>query len=180
MSASNRTVSTATERSSARFGDDRLFDGDQAIVEGQAVFRPLLDRAREGLEDVRVDMRLQRIEIALPERFEHQPVGALRPFEETGDVKARVGGKDRSNAGPREGHVGKVAGVVRGRRGDRRRRSPRFDARILVGGLEDRLLLVAGTLAEHAVEAKPDEQSDQREDDNDRQIENPIRSCAST
>ena len=36
-------------------------------------------------------------------------------------------------------------------------------------GLEDRLLLMAGPLAEHAVEAEPDEQGDQNENDDDGQ-----------
>jgi hypothetical protein len=40
---------------------------------------------------------------------------------------------------------------------------------ILLGRLQDRLLLMPGAFAEHAVEAKADEQCDEREDDDDGQ-----------
>ena len=60
--------------------------------------------------------------------------------------------------------------IVRARLRDRRLGDPLLDPRILVGGLQDGLLLMPGALAEHAVEAQPDEQSDQRKDDNDRQL----------
>jgi hypothetical protein len=38
-----------------------------------------------------------------------------------------------------------------------------------LGGLQDRLLLVPGALAEHAVKAQPDEEGDQRENDDNGQ-----------
>ena len=47
MSASNRTVTGAT-RSSAGFGDHRLLDRDQPVVECQALFLALRDGAGEG------------------------------------------------------------------------------------------------------------------------------------
>ena len=60
-------------------------------------------------------------------------------------------------------------GAARGRR-DRSAVDAWLDARVGVGRLEDRLLLlVAGALAEHAVEAQPDEQGDEGEDDDDGQ-----------
>ena len=50
---------------------------------------------------------------------------------------------------------------------------PRLDPGIGVGGLEDRLLLMPGALAEHAVEAQPDEQCDERENDDNGQLAGP-------
>ena len=53
---------------------------------------------------------------------------------------------------------------------------PWLDPRFGIGGVEDRLLLMAGAFAEHAVEAQPDEQSDKGENDNDGQLVGPIQS----
>jgi hypothetical protein len=55
--------------------------------------------------------------------------------------------------------------------GRRRLRDSRSDPRIGVGRFQDRLLLVPGALAEHAVEAKPDEQGDQGEDNDNGQFQ---------
>src|SRR5258705_5117818 len=78
--------------------DHRLFDGHQPVVELQPVFFALLDRGFEGVMDVIVDMAADGSQVALPERLEHQPVGALGAFEETSDVERRVGGEKRANS----------------------------------------------------------------------------------
>src|SRR5437867_429128 len=75
------------------FGNHRLLDVDQPVIERQPVLLALLDCAGERLEDVVVNMAADRLEIVPPERFEDQPVGGLCPFEELGDVKSRIGGK---------------------------------------------------------------------------------------
>jgi hypothetical protein len=49
-------------------------------------------------------------------------------------------------------------------------RDPRLDPSVGVGGLENRLLFVAGTFAQHAVQPQADEQCDQRKDHNDGQF----------
>lgn len=54
---------------------------------------------------------------------------------------------------------------------------PRLDSRIGVGGLQDRLLLMASPLPEHAVEAKPDEERNQCEDDDYGQLQILFDTC---
>ena len=112
-----------------------------------------------------VDMRADRLEVALPEGFEDHPVGRLRAFEEAGDVELRIGGEQCAHPGPGGRQIGEVAIV-----GDRRRlragawTAARLDPRVGVGGLQDRLFM-AGALAEHGIEPKADEQGDQGKDD---------------
>ena len=77
----------------------------------------LLHRAGEGFVDMVVDMRPNDVEVALPEGFEDQPIGALRALEEAGDVEGRVGGEERANARAGGRNEGQVAGVSRGRAG---------------------------------------------------------------
>ena len=94
----------------------------------------------------------------------------MRAFEEAGDVEARVGGEDRADARPGGRQIGQVAGV--GRRSAARSTAALTrgsTTRIGVGRLQDRLLLMAGALAEHAVQAQADEQGDEGEDDDDGQ-----------
>jgi len=52
--------------------------------------------------------------------------------------------------------------------------------RVGVGGLQDRLLLVPGALTKHAVEPKPDEQRNQRENDDNGQSKGPAMSWPAT
>ena len=115
-----------------------------------------------------IDVRLERIEIALPEGFEDQPVSGLRPFEEAGDVEAGSAARIARTPGP-AGGTNAMSPRVRRRRRGRGCANPRLDSRVRIGRLEDRLLLMARALAEHAVEAQPDEQGNQREDDYDSQ-----------
>jgi hypothetical protein len=58
---------------------------------------------------------------------------------------------------------------LRGRLDDGRAIDLRPDHRIRIGWLQDRLLLMPGTFAEHTVEPEADEESDQGQDDNDGQ-----------
>ena len=46
---------------------------------------------------------------------------------------------------------------------------PRLDPGLGIGGLQDRLLLMPGPLAEHAVKAQADEQGNKGKDDDDGQ-----------
>jgi hypothetical protein len=116
-------------------------------------------------------VRLEDCDIASPERRKDEAVCRLGAFDETRDVKRRVSGKDRADARTRKREVGEVSRVVGAWRWSRRLGHARLDPRIGVGGLEDRLLLVPGTLTENAVEPKADEQSDEREDDDDGQFD---------
>src|SRR5206468_4010221 len=71
-----------------RLGNYRLLDRDQPVVEAEAILLALLDRARERLIDVRLDMAAERVQIAFPEGLKDHPVGGLRAFEKAGDVEA--------------------------------------------------------------------------------------------
>ena len=59
ISASKRTVRIAHRALHRRFGNHRLLDRDQPVVERQPVLLALLDRRRERVVDVVVDMRLR-------------------------------------------------------------------------------------------------------------------------
>ena len=98
MSASKRTVTTATSRSAEAAGDQRLLDVDQAVVEDEPVLLALLDGRVERLEDMVVDERAKTGRVALPIGFEDHPVGGLRAFQEARDVERRVGGEQRADA----------------------------------------------------------------------------------
>src|SRR6266581_6406476 len=54
------------------FGDHRLLDRDQPVVEREPILLVLLNRGGERFIDVIVDMRADCLEIALPEAFEDQ------------------------------------------------------------------------------------------------------------
>ncbi len=116
-----------------------------------------------------VEVRPDSLQIALPERFEDQPVSRLRAFDKLGNVEARVGSEDRANSGPRRRNEGHVARIDRRRRRGRGLAHPRSDACVGIGRLQYGLLLVAGSLTEHAVEAQPDKEGDKCEDDDDGQ-----------
>ena len=151
-------------------GDHRLVDRDQAVVEHQPVLLPLLDGRGECFEHMVVDMAADRVQLALPEGFEDHPVGRLGALEEAGDVERRVGGKQRAHAWPRGRQERHVAAVGRDRLRRRGLGHARLDPGIGVGGLQNRLLLMARALSEHAVKAQSDEQSDEREDDDNGQL----------
>jgi hypothetical protein len=115
-------------------------------------------------------MGTEGVEIALPEGFEDHPVGRLRPFKKTGNVKIGVRSEDRPHTGPccrDECHV-----AIVDRRWLRRWRLRDWGrgARIRIRRLEDGLLFVASALTEHAVKSKPDEQGNQCKDDDNGQI----------
>ena len=114
-------------------------------------------------------MRTKRVEVAAPESLEDHPVSGLRALEELGDVERRVGGQQSADSGAGGWQIGEVAAI--GGRLDRRRRGrwPGLDSRVGVGRLENRLLCMPGALAEHAVQAKADEERNQRENDDDGQ-----------
>ena len=69
----------------------------------------------------------------------------------------------------RGGQIRHVAGIAEAGRDHRRLADPRLDHPVGVGGFQDRLLLMPGALAQHAVEAQADEQCNQCEDDDDGQ-----------
>ncbi len=114
-------------------------------------------------------MAVKRVEVAFPEGFEDHPISCSGAFEKAGDVEARIGGEDRADAGPGGRDVGKVTSLRRRRLGCHRLSNLRRGARVRVGRPEDRLLLMARPLAEHAVEAKPDEQCGQSQNDDNGQ-----------
>src|SRR6185295_17255443 len=107
-----------------------------------------------------IDVAADLVEIALPERLEDHLVGGLGALEEAGDVERRIGGKDRTNAGSRSRNEGHIARIGGDRGGYGWLADARLDPPVGVGRLEDRLLLMPGALAEHAVEAQADKQSD--------------------
>jgi hypothetical protein len=113
---------------------------------------------------MRRDMRLDRVELALPESLEDHPIGGAGSFQEAGDVEAWIGGKQGAHARARHRQIGKVAGVVdlggfAGRGMDRL-----VDARVRVGGLQN-WLFMACALAQNGVQPEPDEEGNQREND---------------
>jgi len=112
-----------------------------------------------------VNVAANLVELAFPEGFEDHPVSRLRPVKEAGDVERRIGCKQRTH--PRAGgrQICEVTGIGGrlGRGGNGRGRALYTGVRI--GGFQDRLLFMTRTLAKHAVEAKPDEQRNERKDD---------------
>src|SRR6185437_1367754 len=115
------------------------------------------------------DVTAKRLEIAFPERLEDHPVSGLGAFEESRDIEVRVGREDRANAGTGGWNERHVAAVSRRGRRDWRRPHRRSRPGVRFCGPEDRLLLMPCALPEHAVEAKPDEQGYECEDDNNGQ-----------
>ena len=98
MSASNRTVTTATLVLERGFGDHRLLDRDQPVVERQAVLcRAAATASAKVSSTWPSTCDLTAVELALPIGFEDHPVGGLGAFEEMGDVEAGVGGQQRAD-----------------------------------------------------------------------------------
>ena len=115
MSASKRTVTTATPRSSVA----SAITACSIATSRLSSLRPSLCAARPPPRKSHGHGRRHaphRLEIALPERFEDHAVGRLGAFEEAGDVERRVGGEDRAHARAGGRQIGQVAGVLRRRR----------------------------------------------------------------
>ena len=122
-----------------------------------------VDGLLESGANLRARQPGQLFAIALPEGFEHHPVGRLRPFDETGDVEARIGRDDRADAAR-----GTLL-VDEGARFRRARRHVGRDERRLGFGLGlgtgDRLLLVTRPLPEDGIEPKAHEEGDHGQQD---------------
>src|SRR5438874_13066172 len=97
----------------------------------------LLNRARERLIDVRLDMAAERIEIALPKGFEDHPVSGFGALEEPRNVKAGIGCEDRADPWPGGRHVSQLAAFRRRRLGRDRLSDLWRGARIRVCRFED-------------------------------------------
>ena len=143
---------------------------DEPIVELEPFLRALFDRRIEGVVDVLVDMGANLVELAVPISLQDHPVRRLRAFQEARDVERWICRQKRPNTRACSRKIGKI-----GRIGRRLRRRSGWCSRSLypcvgVRGLKDRLLLMAGTLAKHAVQPKADEKRDEREDDDYGQI----------
>ena len=83
---------------------------------------------------------------------------------------SKIGCKKRPDSRPgrrKIGKIGCIGGRLRRRRGLWRRPG---DPGIGVGRLQDRLLLVPGPFAKHAVQPKADKERHERQDDDDSQI----------
>ena len=146
-----------------------MVDPDEPIFEREPLTCTLRDSPGKGLIDMVVYVRTKDVGLALPKRLEDQAVCPLRAFEEAGHIEAGIcsqEGADTRTGRRKEGHVG---GFRRTQRRSRRLVHARLDSSVRIGRLQDRLLLVPGALAEHAVEAKPNEQCDEREDNDNGQ-----------
>ena len=115
--------------------DRGALDRDQPVVEDVAGGLALVDRGLEGGADLVVGEEGELLAVALPEGFEHHPIGGLGALEEAGDVEAGIGGDDRADAGGGALLIGEAArlgadwrrasGVGGGGRGAPARRSGR-------------------------------------------------------
>src|SRR6476469_7269569 len=102
-----------------------------------------------------VNMPSDGVQVALPERLEGHAIGGLGAFEEARDVKSLVRSEDRPDPRASQRKISKIACLARRGRSGRRLLGPRLDPCIRIGRLQDRLLLVARALTEHAVKAQP-------------------------
>ena len=95
MSASKRTVIDRHAALERRFGNHRLFDRDQPVVERQPVLLALLDGRGEGLVDMVVDMRAE----ASPGRPSRtlRGSGGRRPSILRGSGRRRSSGRRRGS-----------------------------------------------------------------------------------
>ena len=146
-------------------GDHHLVDADQAIVELQPFLR---SAARPTGRRSRRHARRHA-----PRRCRGRPSRKLRGSSDRRTSRPRGSRRHRTSDRRRAPHERRVP-----RSADRRGRrdpappaaayglrwTPLHGRRIGLGRLEDRLLLMPSSLAEHAVKAQADEQSDERED----------------
>ena len=88
-----------------------------------------------------VDVRPHRLEIALPEGFEDQPISRLGTLEKAGDIETIVRSEERADTGAGRRQISQFGGVRIGLKRRSRRVGTRFEPRLGVGGLENRLLV---------------------------------------
>ena len=120
------------------------------------------DRLGEALAHIVLDQFGERILVAAPERLQRHPIRRLRTGEELADVEPRLARDDRAQPGFRlrldvavRNFPNLVHSVYRSRHGDGRG--------AVLGGARERLLLMPGPLAEHAVQPEREEPRDHRQ-----------------